>query len=173
MASGPWPRWRSSPASCLWFRGARLAFAVSPVAALAVAGVAVFAGKRLFARVRPPGQLHLVHETGGSFPSGHSADSTAVLLAIGLTVAIVFLRRRHLRALAVAASVALAGAIGLSRLELGVHWPTDVVAGWALGVMAAVTIVTVMWLLVRDGPQGSGTGRGQLAGVLARQRRAR
>ncbi len=128
----------------LWFRGARLIVALAPVLALGTAGAIAGVLKVAVARSRPPTALHLVAESGFSFPSGHSSDSAALYLTIGLVVAVVFLHRPLGRALVVGVAAALVFAIGMSRLVLGVHYPSDVLAGWALGLVVAVVVSTVV-----------------------------
>lgn len=81
-------------------------------------------------RQRPPGGELAVESL--AFPSGHAANSmTAFLL-----VAMLAVPARHRRA-AVTAAVASSLVIGLTRILLGVHWPSDVAAGWALGLVMA------------------------------------
>jgi membrane-associated phospholipid phosphatase len=135
----------------LWMRGAKLSFALSPLVALGLTAVCTAIGKQLVGRARPPLGLRLVNETEPSFPSGHTADSTAVLLALALVVAIALLRSHWARTAIVAASMVVVTAIGASRLELGVHWPTDVLAGWALGIVIAVGVTTAATLVARSG----------------------
>ena len=91
-------------------------------------------------------------ETEPSFPSGHATDSTAFYLALALILALFVLRRPLARVLAVAAGLAVPFSVGLSRLVLGVHWPSDVLAGWALGTTAALVVVMSVSLLCRLTP---------------------
>lgn len=143
----------------LWFKGARLAVAAAPLVSLLAAGAVAALVKVLVARDRPPVALRLVTETEPSFPSGHSTDSAALFVAIGIVVAAVLLRRPIARALSVAAGFVAAALVGVSRLVLGVHWPTDVLAGWALGTVVAVATTTMVLVLVRATPGSAGDGR--------------
>lgn len=127
----------------LWRHGAKLALAATPLLSLGFAGMLAGLVKAMVNRTRPPASLHLVTESNASFPSGHTTDSTATLVAIALVVAVTVCRRNQLRALVVTAAGLLSAAIGWSRLELGVHWPTDVFAGWSLGLLVAVTVTTL------------------------------
>lgn len=89
--------------------------------------------KGFFQRPRPTLVDHLVIEHSASYPSGHAANSAIVYL----TIAVLFLRvEPSLRTRIFVLSVAflLTTAIGISRVALGVHWPSDVLAGWMLGI---------------------------------------
>jgi undecaprenyl-diphosphatase len=145
----------------LWRCGAGLVVAVAPGLALGAAAAIDGLGKSIVGRARPPASLRLVAESDASFPSGHAANSTALFVAVGILVAAIILRRPAARVLAVVASGVVAGLVGLSRLVLGVHWPTDVLAGWAVGVVVAVTIATTALLLARAWP-GPGLTRRRL-----------
>ena len=82
-------------------------------------------------RPRPPGSLHLIGVSGSSFPSGHAAQAlacwglAALLLGAGRPIRTKFL--------VWTAAVVIVSLVGLSRIYLGVHWWTDVIAGFALG----------------------------------------
>ena len=130
-------------AGLLWWRGQPLVIAVAPAVSLVVAGGVASVTKAVVGRPRPPIGLRLLPETEPSFPSGHATDSAACYLALALVVAVFMLRRPIARAAVVAAGAVMAALVGASRLELGVHWPTDVLAGWALGTTAAIAIVLV------------------------------
>lgn len=110
----------------------------------AVAGgwILGYALKSLFARPRPDLVPHLSYVVSTSFPSGHSLMSAVVYLTLGsLLTNLVASFRLKCYFLGVAALLALL--VGLSRIALGVHYPSDVVAGWCLGLAWA----EVCWLL--------------------------
>jgi undecaprenyl-diphosphatase len=88
--------------------------------------------KDFFQRDRPPLILHLAPAINASFPSGHATLSATVYLTLGALIAH-FAQRRRVRAYALSAAVLLALLVGCSRVYLGVHWPTDVLAGWCVG----------------------------------------
>lgn len=88
--------------------------------------------KRLFLRRRPALLAHLEEVASSSFPSGHSMASSSLYL----TLAFVASRSRRLRAhrlASLAGAGSLAAAVAATRVYLGVHWPTDVLGGLALG----------------------------------------
>jgi undecaprenyl-diphosphatase len=96
----------------------------------------VEAMKAGFDRARPDVAGHQVAVHSLAFPSGHSANAMTVWLAIALLATGPRWRRP-----AVAAALAVAFLVGLSRLLLQVHWPSDVAGGWAFG--AAWTLLLV------------------------------
>ncbi|MGY0503629.1 phosphatase PAP2 family protein [Nocardia sp. FBN12] len=118
-----------------------------PVAALVAitslgAGVLVWVIKRLVGRHRPPEASRLVFEPSLSYPSGHTLGSTVVVGIVAI-VLIPQLARQWVRVAATVLAVAFPIAVGLSRIYLGVHWTTDVLAGWIIGLMWLVLCVTV------------------------------
>jgi undecaprenyl-diphosphatase len=92
--------------------------------------------KRLVGRPRPELWPRLVELGPYSFPSGHALAAATFfpLLAWDLTRA----SRPRARVLAVCVGVLLSLCVGLGRLYLGVHWPSDVLAGWAIGALQCV-----------------------------------
>ncbi len=94
--------------------------------------------KSIFSRARPDVWQQLVSEQTFSFPSGHAMASAS--LAASLVVILWYTRWRKA---AIILGVLYVFVIGFSRLYLGVHYPTDIVAGWAASVawVAAVAIV--------------------------------
>jgi undecaprenyl-diphosphatase len=102
------------------------------------------------ARPRPEFVSHLVDVNSFSFPSGHATMATITYLTLGVLLARVEERRRmKLYLLAVAIFVALL--VGISRVYLGVHWPTDVLAGWCVGAAWALGCWLVATWLQRRG----------------------
>lgn len=114
-----------------------------PATALAVfaagtGGIALNAAlKLLFARARPDVVPRLVEVTSPSFPSGHALLSAAAYLSLAIVAARAMASRRA-RLYVVAVAAVLVVLVGLSRVVLGVHYPTDVVAGWIVGGLWAL-----------------------------------
>lgn len=94
--------------------------------------------KVFFARARPDLWEHLVFETSFAFPSGHAIASAA--LAASIVAALWFTRWRIT---AIITGTVYVIAIGFTRLYLGVHFPSDIIAGWlvAIGWIAAVSVI--------------------------------
>jgi undecaprenyl-diphosphatase len=95
--------------------------------------------KSIFHRARPEVVPHLAVVSNASFPSGHAMISAAAYLSLGLMLAEAEPRRVGRGYLMAFASV-LVLLIGASRVYLGVHWPSDVVAGWCLGGVWALLV---------------------------------
>jgi undecaprenyl-diphosphatase len=110
-----------------------LAFAVAVIAAQAAAEIL----KATIGRARPDLVVHHDLVYSASFPSGHSTMTPVVYLTLAVTLA-AGIGRRRVRALLVGCAFALVLMVGVSRVYLGVHWPTDVLAGWAMGAAFAL-----------------------------------
>lgn len=127
----------------LLFRKTRLRYGV-PVSAGAIF-VTIFNRiiKLIFKRPRPEESLHLIEEGGYSFTSGHSITSMVVF---GLLIYLVrkYVRNRKAANILTAALAVPWIFIGLSRIYMGVHFPSDVLAGWALGAAVLVGIIVIV-----------------------------
>ena len=88
-------------------------------------------------RPRPDIVPHLVDVTELSFPSGHATASAVVFLTLA-ALGVRGVRERRVRTYLLACAVLLVGMIGASRVYLGVHWPSDVLAGWCFGTLWAM-----------------------------------
>lgn len=122
----------------LWRARARTG-AIVVVAAPLVAIVTFNVIKQIVHRTRPAGGL-LLRTITYSFPSGHAAASTAVFVTLGWVLA----RERLLPwAVTIPLAIVCPLLIGLSRIDLGVHWATDVLAGWCLGLAVAALAIGV------------------------------
>lgn len=105
-------------------------------------------------RQRPALWPHLVTVSGFAFPSGHAMASAALFPLLGW---VALRARRRWRALGYALGLVVAAYVGAGRLYLGVHWPSDVLAGWALGM--ALSGAAVRWLGRHPGSSPSAAGR--------------
>ncbi len=121
-------------------------------------GLTVIAGwiansalKALFDRPRPAIVPHLTHAGGPSFPSGHSFNAALIYIAMALIVT-GWAARRPARLTLVPAAIMLSLAIAGSRVWLGVHYPSDVIAGWLGG--AGLAFLMAAWFLPEAPPRG-------------------
>jgi membrane-associated phospholipid phosphatase len=117
-------------AAWLWWTG-RVRLALVLLLVVLVGRGLAEVQKYSIARARPMLEPHLVVVKTWSFPSGHAASS----MIFYLTLALALTARTRLRRIAAAAAVLLSLLIGISRVMLGVHWPSDVVGGWAFGAL--------------------------------------
>ncbi len=105
--------------------------------------------KALFGRERPDIVPHLSEVSSASYPSGHSMLSSIIYLTLGVMLAR-SVKSRTLKIYCISVALGLSFFIGLSRVFLGVHYPTDVVAGWAAGTgYAMLCALAAYWLQTR------------------------
>ena len=119
----------------LWGRWYRPA--VAAVVALCAGAVVADLLKIVFDRPRPPPELSIVSLSGSAFPSTHAAATSAVAAAVLLSVV---WRTRALRFLAGTVLLVLVVFVGACMVYLGGHWPSDVLAGWAIGIVLGISI---------------------------------
>lgn len=125
--------------------------------ALALVLVSVLGGqalstilKLIFARPRPTLIPNAPEVFTASFPSGHAMLSAVTYLTLAALLARIE-PRRAIRHYFMAAGVVVSLTVGISRVALGVHWPTDVLAGWCLGAAWATACTVVADWLARRG----------------------
>ena len=114
-----------------------------------------------FERPRPELVPHEAYVYTASFPSGHSVMSAATYLTLAALLAQVQPHRR-LKAFILGLAVAVVVLIGLSRVYLGVHWPTDVLAGWTVGAGWAALVWLVSRILQRLGALRNAAGQSEI-----------
>jgi len=108
--------------------------------------------KSLYDRPRPDLVAHGSYVYSGSFPSGHSMLSAATYLTLAMLIASLETRRAT-KGLAYALAILLVLSIGISRVYLGVHWPSDVLGGWVLGAAYCLAgWVVLIWIGGRPRP---------------------
>ena len=108
-----------------------------------VGGVMLSEGlKALFGRERPPIQYQAVETLNASFPSGHALLSTVFYLSLGVMLTRAF-PQRGFKAYVLGVAILIALLIGSTRVYLGAHWASDVLAGWSIGAAWAM----LLWLV--------------------------
>jgi undecaprenyl-diphosphatase len=100
--------------------------------------------KSLFGRPRPTVVPALVDVSSASFPSGHALLSSVVYLTLAALVTRL-VRERRVKVYALAVAFMAAFLVGVTRVFLGVHYPSDVIAGWSVGLAWAI----VCWMVAR------------------------
>jgi undecaprenyl-diphosphatase len=100
--------------------------------------------KDIFQRPRPEIVPHIAYAANSSFPSGHSMMSAVTYLTLGALLAR-SQERKRLKAYFLLLAAVLTFLVGVSRVYLGVHWPTDVLAGWMAGAVWAM----LCWVAAR------------------------
>ncbi len=110
------------------------------------AGIAVIntTVKELVSRSRPPQNTAVLGAHGFSFPSGHTTGTTVVWLLSAWMIGHWMIGRRIARIILWTGALLMIGAVGVTRVYLGVHFPSDVMAGWALGAAWTVIIALVV-----------------------------
>jgi len=110
--------------------------------------------KQLFQRPRPDVVPHLRDVMSMSFPSGHALQSAVVYLTLG-ALSMHIAERRLTKFYCMTVAMLATALVGMSRIYLGVHYPTDVLAGWLIGLSWAL----LCWLLERSLERQSGLKR--------------
>jgi undecaprenyl-diphosphatase len=127
-------------------RGAAVLMVVAVVGGLVISSVI----KHFVSRDRPPQQFRQAYVFTKSFPSGHSMLSAVTYLTLGALLAQVT-KGKWLKVYIISVAIIITGLVGISRVYLRVHWPTDVLAGWTAGLVWAILCQLVARWLQRRG----------------------
>ena len=112
-------------------------------------GVALSEGlKAVFDRDRPAQAYQAVDTINASFPSGHALLSAVFYLSIAVMLTRAF-PERHFKAFILGVGILLTLVVGATRVYLGAHWATDVLAGWSVGAAWAMALWLVAYSLQR------------------------
>ena len=116
--------------------------------------------KGVFGRERPEESWRLVEAIHTSFPSGHAMMSAVIYLTFGALMAR-FANRTRVKVFGIVMGLVLTVLVGVSRVFLGVHWPSDVLAGWCVGAAWAMACWLAVWAVekwwlkdVEERPEG-------------------
>jgi len=118
--------------------------AIVVLATAASGEIANYAMKNLFLRPRPDVVPHLRDVTSSSFPSGHAMESAIIYLTLGAML-MRLAERRVTKMYCIGIAIVLTLLVGISRVYLGVHYPTDVIAGWMFGFFWA----SLCWIVAK------------------------
>lgn len=130
----------------LLFRKTRSTYGVPVSVGAVMVTVLNKALKHIVERSRPDDVMHLVNEGGFSFPSGHSITS---IFVYGMLIYLIRRNVKNRKTANVLTIILLIPAIfiGISRIYLGVHYPTDVLAGWCLGIAVLLWMAKALEIL--------------------------
>jgi membrane-associated phospholipid phosphatase len=154
-AGGPVPLAALAALTCAAVVARRKSWLPVALALAGVSGIAlvIVTAKALVVRDRPHISFAVIAEDGFSFPSGHASGTAAIALLAAWMLTRWLITSWTGRVIAWTVAIGLAGMIGFSRVYLGVHYVSDVVAGWLLGMTWAgiVMLVGSWWDNTRPG----------------------
>lgn len=133
--------------SLLWVKSRSVAVAIAPWASVLVCGQIVSILKKATNVLRPPLQYQVAQIHNPSFPSGHTADTTAVVVSLLLIVWCALEMPRPVKNWVTVLGTTTFLAMGLTRLVLNVHWVSDVLAGWCIGAAIGLTVTGLLLAL--------------------------
>ena len=127
-----------------WVKPRSVFVAIAPWLSVVVCGQIVSVLKRATDIVRPPLELQVVQVRNPSFPSGHTANTTALIVSVVLVVWCVAEFSRRTKMWVSIGGAVIVTAMGLTRLVLNVHWLSDVLAGWCIGAAVGLAVTGLL-----------------------------
>jgi undecaprenyl-diphosphatase len=125
----------------LWWRVRSILFSLTPWVSVVICEQVVTYVKRITAITRPPLESQVLPIHNPSFPSGHTANTTALVVSALLTMWISQNWTRTSKWVATLCGLVIAVSMGATRVVLNVHWLSDVMAGWCTGAAIAFAVV--------------------------------
>jgi undecaprenyl-diphosphatase len=120
-----------------------VATAIAPWLSVVVCAQIVTVLKKATDIVRPPSQFQVIQIRNPSFPSGHAANTTALIVGVVVVVWCVAEISRRTKMWVTIGGAVIVIAMGLTRIVLNVHWLSDVLAGWCVGAAVGLAIAGV------------------------------
>lgn len=127
----------------LMYPQTRIRYGIPVISAVALAQIFKTIVKETARRARPDESLHLIVQKGYSFPSGHAITGMA-LFGVLFILVLRYFEKGMKKNILLAGAVIIPPAIGISRIYLGVHYPSDVLAGWIGGIVVVCVIAIFM-----------------------------
>ena len=128
----------------VWARSRSVTAAIAPWLSVVVCGQIVSVLKTSTDIARPPLELQVVQVRNPSFPSGHTANTTALIVSVVLVVWCVAEFSRRTKMWVSIGGAVIVTAMGLTRLMLNVHWLSDVLAGWCIGAAVGLAVTGLL-----------------------------
>jgi undecaprenyl-diphosphatase len=127
----------------VWVKSRSVATAIAPWLSVVVCAQIVTVLKKATDIVRPPSQFQVIQIRNPSFPSGHAANTAALIVSVVVVVWCVAEVSRRIKMWVTIGGAMVFVATGLTRIVLNVHWLSDVLAGWCVGAAVGLAIAGV------------------------------
>jgi undecaprenyl-diphosphatase len=128
----------------VWVRSRSVTAAIAPWLSVVVCGHIVSVLKKSTDIARPPVEFQVAQIRNPSFPSGHAANTTALIVSVVLVAWCVAEVSRRTKMWVSISGAVIVTAMGLTRLVLNVHWLSDVLAGWCIGTAVGLAITGLL-----------------------------
>ena len=128
----------------VWVRSRSVTAAIAPWLSVVVCGQIVSVLKKSTDIARPPVEFQVAQIRNPSFPSGHTANTTALIVSVVLVAWCVAEVSRRTKMWVSISGAVIVAAMGLTRLVLNVHWLSDVLAGWCIGAAVGLAITGLL-----------------------------
>jgi undecaprenyl-diphosphatase len=127
----------------VWVKSRSVATAIAPWLSVVVCAQIVTVLKKATDIVRPPSQFQVIQIRNPRFPSGHAANTAALIVSVVVVVWCVAEVSRRIKMWVTIGGAMVFVAMGLTRIVLNVHWLSDVLAGWCVGAAVGLAIAGV------------------------------